>query len=223
MKVGLFSITLIFLCIPSVTYGQLGNWWFLMMKNELSDKWITQNEIQVRNYNIRDNHQFLARNGIGYYLSENNNKVLLGHAFVQTRPMIGNKDVFSNEHRIYQQFTHHQKIERLSLTHRIRTEERFIEGDMHFRFRYYIMGRIGINNRELKPGTWYFSFMNESFLFAKKDYYDRNRTSLGMGYVISDQMRLQIDCLNQDLPETGIDTRQIVFSLHTNLRWNTEH
>ena len=42
-----------------------------------------------------------------------------------------------NEHRIFQQFTSKQKIGSMSLSHRYRFEQRFVESDFKMRLRYF--------------------------------------------------------------------------------------
>ncbi len=51
------------------------------------------NEVQYRNFNfIGDTEQVLIRTGLGYNLTENNNNILLGAAFIYSEPYLANSD-----------------------------------------------------------------------------------------------------------------------------------
>jgi len=85
IKKLLLSITLF---ISSFCYAQksdIGNWFIYFGNQAINKKWNWWNEVQYRNYNfIGDLQQLLIRTGIGYNLTENNNNVLLGYAFINS-------------------------------------------------------------------------------------------------------------------------------------------
>ena len=121
------------LLLPSLSQAQesdLGNWLIYIGSKKLEGKWNLHNEIQYRNYDaVGDLEQLLLRTGIGYNLSENNNNLLLGYGFIKSENYTANglDKITVNEHRIFQQFISKQKVGKLSLTHRYRFEQRFVE------------------------------------------------------------------------------------------------
>ena len=128
--------------------SEIGNWFIYFGNQKINKNWNWHNEIQYRNYDfIGDTNQLLLRTGIGYNLTENNNNVLLGYAFVNTQKYIPNSDQKqeSNEHRIFQQFITKQNFGRFYFLHIYRIEERFLTDDFQMRLRYFLNLNIPLN------------------------------------------------------------------------------
>lgn len=181
--------------------SNFGNWLIYIGNVKLNERWNWHSEIQHRNYNaLGDLEQLLIRTGIGYNLSEKNNNVLLGYAFVHGENYLNNSldKTEVDEHRIYQQFLTLQDFNRVKFQHRYRFEQRFIEEDFRFRFRYFVSMTISLNNAELLNNTYYFSFYNELFAQpVKKSVFDRNRIYGGLGYKINQNLRIELGYMNQ--------------------------
>lgn len=156
-------------------------------------------EVQYRNYDmLGDLNQLLLRTGIGYNLTENNNNVLLGYAYVHSHNYDTDQNITQlDEHRIFQQFITKQKFGRVSLAHRYRIEERFLQPKTEVRFRYQLGINIPFNNTSLVKNTWYANFYDEIFINAKKDAFDRNRLYGAIGYVVNDKIRVEAGFMNQ--------------------------
>lgn len=181
--------------------SDFGNWLIYFGNFQLNEKWNWHSELQYRNYNaIGDLDQLLARTGIGYNLSQNNNNLLLGYGYVLTEnyatPLEKKKSI--EEHRIYQQFLTRQDFGRVKFQHRYRFEQRFIEDFFRTRFRYFIAATISLNKKELEDKTLYFSFYNELFIQpVKNSIFDRNRLFGGIGYKLNNSIRLELGYMNQ--------------------------
>ena len=121
----------------------LGNWLIYIGSKQLNSKWNLHHEIQYRNYNILgDLEQLLIRTGLGYDIGSKSN-ILLGYGYINSENFTGNANdqTTVEEHRIFQQFITKQTIGSVSLQHRYRFEQRFVESDFKTRFRYF----LGIN------------------------------------------------------------------------------
>ncbi|WP_272022137.1 DUF2490 domain-containing protein [Olleya namhaensis] len=180
--------------------SNLGNWLIYIGSKELKNGWNIHNEVQYRNYDaIGDLEQLLLRTGLGYNLTENNNNLLLGYGYILSENYVGDTDqkVTVNEHRIFQQFTTKQKVGILSLSHRYRFEQRFVESDFKVRFRYFLGLKVSLQNNEDGNNPLYLSAYNEIFLNTKSAIFDRNRLYGGLGYQFSKQLRLEIGYMNQ--------------------------
>ena len=124
--------TLCIFLLTETSYAQktdVGNWFIYFGSQQLNKKWNWWNEVQYRNFNFAgDLEQLLLRTGIGYNLTENNNNLLLGYAFIYAEPYIANTNEkgSTQEHRLYQQFITRQKFGRVFIQHRYRLEERFL-------------------------------------------------------------------------------------------------
>ena len=162
--------------IPFSAFSQksdFGNWLIYFGDKKINQKFNWHHEVQYRSFNfIDDTEQLLLRTGLGYNLTENNNNILLGYAFIYSEPYITNSDLKTNfnEHRIYQQFITRQSFGRMSLQHRYRFEQRFFEDDFRMRLRYFLSCNIAINNAQMGDKTIYFSAYNEIFVNTEQSY-----------------------------------------------------
>ena len=217
-KIKTSAIVIIyFLLISSKTIAQkseVGNWFIYLGNQKINNKLNWHNEVQYRNYNfIGDAQQLLLRTGIGYNLTENNNNVLLGYAFIHSENYIANTvdKISTNEHRIYQQFITRQNFGRVFLQHRYRIEERFLTDNFKMRFRYFLSANIPINNKTMDKNTLYASVYNEIFLNSKSPFFDRNRIYGGLGFVINKNFRIETGYMKQILEKSDRGQFQIIF------------
>jgi len=167
--------------------------------NKLNEKFNIHNEVQYRNYNaVGDLEQLLLRTGLGYNLTPNNNNLLLGYGFIRSENYQNlDTKLVLHEHRIYQQFITKQSFGRVIFSHRYRLEERFVADDFKMRFRYFLATNVALNHKLLVPNTIYLSAYNEIFINAKNQLFDRNRIYGGLGYKVSNNLKLEIGYMNQ--------------------------
>lgn len=196
---------MLFLLFPGVVTSQsssFGNWFIYFGNQAMAKKWNWWNEVQYRNYNFAgDLQQLLLRTGVGYNLSEQNNNLLFGYGYIDTRNYLpgSNEKTPTAEHRLYQQFLTRQNFGRFYLQHRYRLEERFLPDNFSLRFRYFLALNVPLNKPALTQGAWYLSAYNEIFLQRKTPVYDRDRLYAGMGYVINKNFRTELAIMNQML------------------------
>ncbi|MGB3464777.1 MAG: DUF2490 domain-containing protein, partial [Cyclobacteriaceae bacterium] len=115
-----------------------------------------------------------------------------------------------------------QKIgNRFLLTHRIRSEQRWVaDQDFRTRYRYNLFVNIPVNDTVLKKGVVYIALYNEIFINGQTDigndrsvqYFDRNRTYVGVGYGLKDNLRIQLGGMRQTTVNWA--KNQVQFSLH---------
>ncbi|MDA0379977.1 MAG: DUF2490 domain-containing protein [Bacteroidetes bacterium] len=197
------KLLLLFALFPFSLLAQesdLGNWWIYFGDKKINARLNWHHEAQYRNYNfIGDTEQLLLRTGIGYNLSPQNNNLLLGYGFIQSEPYLENTNlkVRVDEHRIYQQFIHKQRLAQMVVQHRFRLEQRFVEQDFKMRFRYFLSLNMPLNKKELIDQTIYFSAYNEVFLNTAENLFDRNRIYAGIGYKFTKYVRSEIGLMNQ--------------------------
>ncbi len=213
---NIFSNLFLILLVTNFANAQkseIGNWFNYSGNQKINNKLSCWNEVQYRNYNfIGDLQQLLLRTGIGYNLTENNNTVLLGYAFINSQKYLSNSNskTGSSEHRIYQQFVTRQNFGRVFIQHRYRIEERFLSDELQIRFRYFLSFNIPINNNTMAEKTIYASAYNEIFLNAQNSIFDRNRLYGALGYVINKNLRIELGYMAQTLENTNRNQFQIV-------------
>lgn len=192
----------------------IGNWFLYFGNQKINNRWNWHNEVQYRNYNFAgDLEQLLLRTGIGYNLSENNNNVLLGYAYVHSEPYIAGTDekLNTNEHRIFQQFISKEKFGRVNIQHRYRFEQRFVEEDFKMRLRYFLSLNVPINKKEMEKNAIYASAYNEIFINTKPNYFDRDRIYGGFGYCFNKNFKVEAGVMTQILSNSSRTQFQIMF------------
>jgi len=176
-----------------------GSWFVYFGNQKINNKWLLQSDIQYRlNQIANQKSQLLLRAGIGYNLTESNNNILLGLAYVQSNWEEGDETISTtHEKRIYQQYLYKQKRNNLFLTHRVRMEERFIANDFAIRSRYFLAFQKPLNGKLLNRRSLYVSGFNELFIDISKQKFDRNRFFTGLGYGVTNDIRLETGYLIQ--------------------------
>lgn len=192
--------TLLLSVLTVSSYAQdsnLGNWLMYFGNKKIDKNLNWHSEVQYRNYNaIGDLEQLLLRTGIGYNLTENNNNILLGYGYILSQNYIPSVDEKASvgEHRIYQQFITKQNVgKRVTLQHRYRFEQRFVEEDFKMRFRYFLGLNVFVNPEK----TIYISAYNEIFLNSQNAIFDRNRLYTGFGYKLNSTFKFELGYMNQ--------------------------
>lgn len=180
--------------------SNIGNWFIYFGDKKINSRFNWHHEVQYRNFNfISDTEQLLLRTGLGYNLTENNNNIQVGYAFIYSEPYISgtNEKTDFNEHRVYQQFITRQVFGSVSFQHRYRFEQRFFEDDFRLRLRYFLSANIALNHKQMGDKTLYLSTYNEIFISTEQIYFDRNRFYGGIGYRFSKFIRSEIGMMNQ--------------------------
>ena len=207
-------VTLLFFFQLFFAQGQqVGNWFSYLGNVNFSSKFTMHNELQYRNYDFGVLEQFMIRNGLGINLSENNNNLLQGYAYILAQPNDGtqNENLFS-EHRVYQQFMTKQRFGRVYLQHRYRIEERFLPNTFDLRFRYFLSTNIALSNKELIDKTIYLSLYNELFISASQENaFDRNRIYGALGFNFNSKYKIEIGVLDQVFQNTHRTQVQLTF------------
>jgi hypothetical protein len=192
--------------------NNLGNWMAYFGNQPVGKNMTFWNEVQYRDYGIAgDFNQLLLRTGLGYNLTENNNNLLAGYAYIITDRKSGDLADNTYEHRLWQQFFNRTVIKRVILQHRYRTEQRFLNNDMDLRFRYMMNIMVPLNNKNLSKNTLYTHVFNEVFLNVDSPRFDRNRVYAGLGYVINPTKRLELGFLTQTLDTSSRNQLQLYF------------
>ena len=180
-------ILLLTFLLPFTAFSQesnLGNWLIYIGSKKLDNQWNIHHEVQYRNYDaIGDLEQLLLRTGVGKNLTDGNNNLLLGYGFIRSENYTSEEDkIVFNEHRIFQQF-----------------EQRFVEDDFKLRFRYFLGVSYPLTDQ------FYLSSYNEIFLNTVQNAFDRHRLYGGLGYILSDRIKIELGYMNQFLINSNRD------------------
>ena len=221
-----YLLILITMCsfnsFAQVESGKTGAWYMYFFNHQFKESQFgVQGDIQYRNWNLGgDLEQLLIRAGATYSPKSANVLLTLGYANITTGEF-GEGNATSGESRIYQEALIPQKLgNRIYLTHRFRYEQRFVENqDFRTRYRYNLFLNVPFNKSALEKGALYAALYNELFVNGQKDIgdgrevelFDRNRTYLGLGYVLKEGMRVQLGWMNQKTDAIGKAQLQLSF------------
>ena len=230
MKKTIIIITVLLISGAGFAQGpdedQLGAWYmYFYSKTFKESNWGVQGDFQYRDWRgLGDREQLLLRSGITYTPENSGVKFTLGYANISTGIYGEEIDNPVVENRMYQEALFSNTIwKRLLLTHRFRYEQRWVEDqDFRTRYRYNLFVNIPVNNETLVKDTWYFAFYNELFINGERkignnrsvQFFDRNRTYLGLGYTVNTKVRFQVGWMEQTT--ANWQKGQLQFSMHHN-------
>ena len=214
MKKAIFGLVALFLGSSLLAQkNDFGNWFIYFGNQPINQKWNWWTEAQFRNYDVGDVQQVLLRTGIGVNLTENNDNLLLGYGFIYSENYKPDFSKTNNiEHRIYQQYIHKHQLGKLSIQHRLRWEERFLESGFQMRGRYFLGLNFPLSRNAFAPKTFYLSMYDEIFLNAQNELYDRNRIYGALGFVVSKNLRLEAGIMNQSTKNISRNQLQLVIN-----------
>ncbi|WP_425390459.1 DUF2490 domain-containing protein [Ekhidna sp.] len=124
------------------------------------------------------------------------------------------------EQRITQQLAYTHLNDRIRLLSRFRAEQRFFTNVFEHRYRYRFSADMPLSGFEIDVKEFYVLASNEVLLtFSNEDYILDNRINIGIGYVATHFLRLQLDLtqrsenLNQSAIQIPFITSSAVFKL----------
>ena len=221
----IFAILFANSSFSQVDGSQTGAWYMYFYNHQFKNSQFgIQGDFQYRDWQVLgDQEQLLLRSGFTYTPKDSGIMFTLGFANITTG-QFGDSDETSNENRIYQEALFPQTIgKRVLLTHRFRYEQRFVENqDFRTRYRYNLFINVPFNSTTLSPKTIYGAFYNELFINGERgignnntvELFDRNRTYLGLGYVLNTKVRFQLGWMEQTT--NNWSKGQLQFSMHHN-------
>lgn len=221
----IFAILFAKISFSQVDGNQTGAWYMYFYNHQFKNSQFgIQGDFQYRDWQVLgDQEQLLLRSGFTYTPKDSGIMFTLGFANITTG-QFGDSDETSNENRIYQEALFPQTIgKRVLLTHRFRYEQRFVENqDFRTRYRYNLFINVPFNSTTLSPKTIYGAFYNELFINGERgignnntvELFDRNRTYLGLGYVLNTKVRFQLGWMEQTT--NNWSKGQLQFSMHHN-------
>ena len=210
----LFLLGCLFGTVPSlsaqvpVDENQSGAWYmYFFTKSFDGSRFGVQGDLQYRSWDAGgDMEQLLIRGGATYRPQQADVLLTLGYATITTGEF-GESDATVHENRVYQEaLLPHRVTSRLRLVHRFRYEQRWVESqDLRTRYRYNLFVNILLNAEQFEKKAAYVALYNELFINGQRDigdggsvqFFDRNRTYLGVGYGLRDNLRTQVGMMRQ--------------------------
>ena len=199
--------------------NNLGSWLMYFGTHHLNDKLSIHYETQLRTYKTYSNFfQLLPRVGLNYKIDDNS-MVTAGYALIPTQK--GFDEGWGNdmeiENRIWQQFILRNKVGNVSIRHRYRLEQRWIEKNdtttYKNRARYMLSLKIPLSKNKDFP--LFLSFYDEIFLNLSETPFDQNRLFGAIGFQLNKNMNIQAGYLRHRAGELDLDRLQLALFLNT--------
>lgn len=198
---------------------EVNTWFFYLGNHKFNKNWGLHTDFQYRRNDLFANKlQVLGRLGIEYY-SKQGPQYTFGYAFSRHFPYDEISMHPTNEHRLWEQMSMNDRYGRISLQHRYRLEQRFLERwddqsqfstsevVLRHRIRYRLMLQVPINKKEMMDRTLFISAFDELILgFGKgveNNILDQNRIYIGLGRRFNSQMTIQVGYQNQYVPKSN--------------------
>lgn len=229
---SIFPIPVLFFCISCFAQNDRlsdhnnTNWIQAFNTIRLDKKWSLHVEYQWRrDKGLKNWQQSLLRVGANRKLNEQVT-VLLGYGWIETFPYgdfpIASAGTFP-EHRIYEQISFRQPVNKWIFTHRFRIEQRWLgrvqpgtdrkieEWLFLHRFRYQFRAQLSLSSK------WYAVAADELFIGAGKNVgvniFDQNRIFLLAGFKLNQHVSIEAGYFNQTLQQgRRINNRSIMQS-----------
>jgi hypothetical protein len=231
----LFSYLVVFFMsfslLASAQVKEQTAWLALNNSTRFNPRWGMSVDIQFRSADdLEYIRNFMFRPGIVYHLNKNNNLSLgymLNDTYVRA---VGVPDNTLTEHRIWEQFVHSQHIKAITLSHRLRVEQRFIEraADHVFaqRLRYALKAQIPVARQDSSFVKGVFLGLQDEVFFhlQNKDKlngstFDQNRLYFGAGYRFSKKVDIEAGYVNQYSHGRTTNTSNNVIQLSLSTRF----
>lgn len=183
---------------------------------KINKNWSFHLEAQLRSTDDWNHVQtILPRIGINYHI-KSNQIITAGYAYIPNRVVAFQQQVLLAEHRIWQQYILNQKANSISITHRLRLEERFVpraglednklkvlERKYSTRLRYFARAVIPFKKQMPFVKGAFAALQEELFCNITNQnnvngkWFDQNRVYGAIGYRFSKKFDVEIGYLNQ--------------------------
>lgn len=227
IKTALVFILLFFLFTQN-SHSQTGEknlstWLFFNHRIRLSEKFSTNFTVQERYYEVLDNlNQRFALIGVRYHFNKNVN-FMWAFNYLETKSFDkGETETVSHDKRWIHQLAVSEKWGRISVSHRLRIENRWLsrpgDDDFENRYRQWLWLRLPLNSKSISSGTFFLSAYDEVFLNFQHDVFGQNRLYGGVGYQLSEDIRLEAGYMKNHFRGRNFDRLQLSLFLSTDLR-----
>ena len=191
-------LLLLLFCVSIETEAQedtgVGSWYAYHGYFDLSPKFELFGETQLRTANIiTDLENFVLRSFINYNLY-NNVQFGISQEYHDTKSYSdqSNNNVDTQEYRIALQAILHQKIKRISISHRYRYEFRFLDQSGNQRIRYHLQFSMPLAKKDAPKKLWSATLANEILINTKPEVNISENRLYGMiGYQFTKTTNLQ--------------------------------
>ncbi|MFD0861377.1 DUF2490 domain-containing protein [Sungkyunkwania multivorans] len=199
----------------------LGSWSVLSIDHRL-DKKISIPTIGIlQHYELFNHYEFaFFRTGISLHL---NPKVTttIGYGYLSSEPFSKNREAKGGtQHWMYEEVYLRSHLQKFAFDHRFRHETRWIRKDGE-RFHPYHRLRYRFQLKHPIRKNYYIRGFNELFINLQKSPFNQNRSYVGLGAYLNDDISLDIGYMRNAFSDANFDRIRICLSFRLDYRKNT--
>lgn len=202
----------------TVTKGDVNTWFLLVNRFYLSDKFAFSNELHERTGSFLSNQgTIIIRPSIDYALNEHV-ELSAGYSFVRSSPYAPySQPIAKNEHNVWEQAMLKSAVGKVTIQHRFRFEQRFIQHidaptkpgetfmlngtDYANRFRYRFILSFDILKTNNGKSSIFFNGFDELWINQSDNFmpnsFARNWIYTGLGYKFNKDFNIQLAHMHQ--------------------------
>ncbi len=223
-----FIACLLLTTLLSVTYSyaqpsKTGYWINYNFRLNFNENIGLHLDLNLRNYEfLHDLEQGLIRGAIYYNLPAQKLQLSAGAAWshVEQYKEENQPKIASEERRLHQQLQLSSHLDRATISHRYRLEQRFFSTKSNIRFRYQLNVQVPLNKSKLEKGAVYLILMDEIFLNFDSPVFDRNRFLCSAGFFLTPHLRIEGGMLWQMYERSN--KRQVLFTIHQTINFHNK-
>lgn len=204
IKSFIFALAILSVISPVKAQNDVGSWWMLFGNFRFHDKWSYWAEAQYRSRDIGvDPLQMLLQTAVNYHVSPSS-FFTFGYGYLPA--YLADDELFKpsvEEKRFYEQFTLRHQVPYLHFEHRLRLENRWINGLYNNRLRYRLFLTVPIGKRQIEDHTWFFGIYDEILINTKDELFNSNWFYAGFGRQFSSHLNIQVGMMNQSIADIG--------------------
>lgn len=217
-------LTIVFLTLISINLSaqnpsenHLGSWYTYGSHHRLNERFSLNPWAELRFYEASSNYNLAYISLRGNYHLKNNQTLGLAYAYLDIDTVFEfDHQPNVHEHRVYEQYTYNQTRSKLSIQHRARFEQRFLDfsnrNELQNRFRYRLSLKYNLSN------TVFINVSEEPFVNFQDQVFHENRFYTGFGFKVTSHSQLQIGYLKQHIRKNNLNRIQVGISFKTDNR-----
>lgn len=221
MKYLLFALSFLFSSITissqNISEDYLGSWYTYGSSHRLNERFSLNPYAELRFYEASSNYNLAFVSLRGNYHLNNNQSIGVGYAYLDIDTIFEfDNEPNVNEHRLFEQYTKSHKIKNLTVSHRGRLEQRFLDfydrEELQNRFRYKLQFKFDVDE------MLFLVMSEEPFVNFQDQVFHENRFYAGLGLNVLKNSQIQLGYLKQHIRKNNLNRLIIGISITTDSR-----
>lgn len=221
-----YLLLVVFCIAPLLSISQpnaedeLGAWYMLFAKHQISEKVSINTGMQFRYYEPITNYNLnLFYTGVNYHLNSKT-YFTVNYGYLDIDRSIEFTDIKNTiEHRLWEQVYYKHTLFKIPINHRLRLEHRFLhnigDNSIQNRIRY----RLG--TKVLFHSMFYAAINNEFFINLEGEVFRENRAYAALGVKVNDAFHFEFGYMKQHINNLHLNRLQL--GLYLDFNWETKN